>query len=81
MAAAEHNTNTEPLSHVVTVPSASLHIEPGKYEVTVSQVTAVSTAANATFDEFVSEFTKRISDKAAEIFGENQTFTTIPKST
>jgi hypothetical protein len=78
--AAEQNSNV-PLSYVVTVPSASLNIEPGKYEVTVNLVTAISTTANASFDKYVSIFTKRISDKAAEVFGENQTHTTIPKST
>jgi hypothetical protein len=37
--------------------------------VTVNLVTQVSTTANASFDRYVSDFTKRISDKADELFG------------
>jgi hypothetical protein len=57
-----------------------MKIEPGKYEVTVNLVTSVSTTANASFDKFVGVFTKRISDKAAEVFGDHEA-TTIDKST
>lgn len=46
-----------------------LNAAPGKYEVTINLVNAVSTTSNASFDKFVVEFTKRISDKAAEVFG------------
>jgi len=68
--------NKEPLHYI-------LNAEPGKYEVTVNLVTSVSTTANASFDKFVSVFTRRISDKAAEVFGDNHTRenTTISKST
>jgi hypothetical protein len=41
----------------------------GSGTVTVNLVTQVSTSANASFDKFVSDFTKRISDKADELFG------------
>jgi hypothetical protein len=41
--------------------------EPGT--VTVNLVTQISTSANASFDKYVNDFTKRISRKADELFG------------
>ena len=41
----------------------------GSGTISVNLVTQVSTSANASFDKFVSDFTKRISDKADELFG------------
>jgi len=41
----------------------------GSGTVTINLITQVSTSANASFDKFVSDFTKRISDKADELFG------------
>ena len=49
-----------------------LSAEPGKYEITLNLVTAVSTTANASFDKAVSMFTKRINEKAEELFRESQ---------
>jgi hypothetical protein len=65
------------------VPLGSGMQEPEKYQVTVGLVTAVSTSSNASFDKFVNEFTKRITNKTEEIFGQNQAKenTAIPKST
>lgn len=37
-------------------------------QVTIGLVTQLSTTANASFDQYVSIFTKRISDKADELF-------------
>jgi hypothetical protein len=64
-------------------PQQGAEIAPKRYEVTVNLVTSVSTTANVSFDKAVSVFAKRISDKAAEVFGKSgtQEITTIPKST
>jgi hypothetical protein len=40
---------------------------PGDIGSTLGLVTSISTTANATFDKLVGEFSKRISDKAADI--------------
>jgi hypothetical protein len=56
----EQEKQTEPNHYV-------LDAERGKYEVTINLVTQVSTTANASFDKYVSFFTKRIGDKAEEL--------------
>jgi hypothetical protein len=62
--------NTDRMVRVEVVPA------PGT--VTIDLVTQVSTTANASFDRFVSDFSKRISEKADELFGPPQN---VPKPT
>jgi hypothetical protein len=61
------------------VPPHTVEAEFGT--VTVKLVTQISTSANASFDKYVSDFTKRISDKADELFGPpSPERTLVPKS-
>jgi len=58
-----------------------VHPKPAAIEVSVALVTSLSTSTNASFDQFVSEFSKRISDKADELFKGETEPTAVPKST
>jgi hypothetical protein len=55
----------EPVGHAPINPK----IEVIPNTLTINLVTQLSTTANASFDRFVSDFSKRIDDKANELFG------------